>query len=475
MTNKIADAFLMCERRKEAETLIAKANRFAARNGYTIDRIYFKTSDTDPRLLDKVIDSLPLRNVRLIIFSEPDALGDDEMIRRERRINILKADAKFIFLKAGTEKSYALYWLNTIMNYNSYALDWEIRIGAAEKPVPHKITNGSKPYGYDSENGYYAINEEQAKDIRLIFDLYDSGLNASAIMEKLDESGSGHHFPVSSIMSILQNGHYAGTDRKKAGTVPAIIKNGQFLRVRARIEKNRKDGPAAYPFLLDNVYFMTGSTKIRMRPAGRNRNHGKPVYCGRTGDSLILADAEKLENAVTDRLCEDLSENLDAECEEVLTFAETKKVELLRYMEKTKKQKETLKSEFDAVFGTYAGMQAVRRGNIGKFDELKTALDEINRKLNNAQIMLELCSQNKNEIYDFFETMKQLPGMQRCEAGFFLNRLISKVLLSAGPDKSGITVECHYGGGREITFPDTQIFSIKPLEKPLKPADPQAE
>lgn len=460
MADRIADVYLACESREEAQPLIKRAQKYAEKNGYTIGGTYYCNKDTPPGLLDKVIASLPERKVGLLILSDRNALGNDEMIRRERRINIFKADTKIIYLKAGQKQSYELYWLNIIKDYNSYALDWKIRIGVMDRPSPHKITNGSRPYGYDSENGYYAVNEKQAEDVRFIFDLYDSGLNASAIAERLNKRENGHRFPVSSIMSILQNEHYAGTDRGEAGMVPAIISNGQFLRVKGRIEKNRKDGPAAYPFLFDNVYFTVGRTKIKLRPANRNGKHGKPVYCGNHNGSLLCADAGKLENSVINGLTEIIYKGVDAGCSKILSFTEVKKAEMLQYIEKTEKEKEILKSEFNTIFGVNPETQNITRESIAKFDELKAALDEINKKLHRAEIISELCSQNKNDICDFFMNMKRLPDMHPCEAKFFMNRLISEIRLN----ESGITVGFNYSEGKKIKFSDPQILSVKPLK-----------
>lgn len=461
MTNKIADAFLMCESREEAETLAAKAGRYAARNGYTIERIYVSRCGTDSRLLDRVIDSLAERKVRLLIFSDTEALGNDEMIKYERRSRILRAEARLVFLKSGAEKTFMFYWLNTVKDYNSYALEWKIRLGIMNRPAPHKITNGSKPYGYDSENGYYAVNEEQSEDVKRIFDLYDSGLNAAAIAEKLNENGREHRFPASSIMSILQNEHYKGTDKGQEGTVPAIIRNGQFLRVKGRIEKNRKDEPAAYLFLLDNVYFISGKTRIKLKAENRSGSRTKPVYCARYKDCLISADAEKTEKLITDRLYADIAENADAECKQIISFAQAKRTQTLGYIEEAEKQKEISESEFNTVFSADMQMQTLKKEHIRKFDELKTELDELNRKLNRAGIILELCSQDERDIYDFFGNMRRLPDMHRCEAAFFLKRLISRVNLN----ENGITVECNYGKGRELEFSDTHILSVKQLRQ----------
>lgn len=83
------------------------------------------------------------------------------------------------------------------------------------------FTFGNRVYGYYLENGTLAINENEAKVIRLIFDLYlNQGLGVRRILKHLESKGipspSGKTvWEKTSILRMLQNEKYEGTLKQK--------------------------------------------------------------------------------------------------------------------------------------------------------------------------------------------------------------------------------------------------------------------
>ncbi len=141
-------------------------------------------------------------------------------------------------------------------------------IGATRAAKKGKWMGGIVPYGYIKNNdGYLEINEEEAKTIKNIFDLYTidkmSGLSIAAYLNSsgiLSSCGKGNgkrtkgitgKWRSSSIQRILSSTTYKGThEYGKNGTrrrdtitrtVPAIITQKQWDEVQLQKEKNSLD------------------------------------------------------------------------------------------------------------------------------------------------------------------------------------------------------------------------------------------
>lgn len=76
------------------------------------------------------------------------------------------------------------------------------------------ITNG-KLWGYDQKDGELTVNEEEAKVVRRIFELYISGLGCRGIRKKLTDEGyltrNASEFGETTIKRMIRNEKYKGT------------------------------------------------------------------------------------------------------------------------------------------------------------------------------------------------------------------------------------------------------------------------
>ena len=83
------------------------------------------------------------------------------------------------------------------------------------------VVFGDKIFGYHLKQGKLAVNEDEAKTVRLIFDLYvNSGMGAIAISKEFENRGistcSGNmRWKASTILKILRNEKYIGTLKQK--------------------------------------------------------------------------------------------------------------------------------------------------------------------------------------------------------------------------------------------------------------------
>lgn len=104
------------------------------------------------------------------------------------------------------------------------------------------ITNG-KLWGYNQKEGELTINEEEAKVVRRVFELYISGLGCRGIRKKLTQEGyltrNSTEFAETTIKRMIKNEKYKGTvifnkqhkdfDTKKIIKNPP--KNGLYMKI----------------------------------------------------------------------------------------------------------------------------------------------------------------------------------------------------------------------------------------------------
>lgn len=81
--------------------------------------------------------------------------------------------------------------------------------GREKKRIIGGYCGGRAPYGYKVENSQLIIVDEQAKTVRNIFELHESGLSMRKISDKLNDLGiktaNGTNFNPSTIHTILSN------------------------------------------------------------------------------------------------------------------------------------------------------------------------------------------------------------------------------------------------------------------------------
>jgi len=87
---------------------------------------------------------------------------------------------------------------------------------------------GSSLFGYHLKNGKFTVNEDEAKTVRLIYELYLSGLGVQLISKEFENraipSPDGHaRWRAGFILSILKNEKYSGTLKQKKRVTPDYL------------------------------------------------------------------------------------------------------------------------------------------------------------------------------------------------------------------------------------------------------------
>ena len=90
------------------------------------------------------------------------------------------------------------------------------------------VVFGSSIFGYHLKDGKLSVNEDEAKIVRLIYDLYLSGLGASLVGKELENRGilapcGGMRWSRVSVMSILKNEKYNGTLKQRKRITPDYL------------------------------------------------------------------------------------------------------------------------------------------------------------------------------------------------------------------------------------------------------------
>lgn len=202
-----------------------------------------------------------------------------------------------------------------INEFYSANLSNEVMKGMKESAYKCLHVGGTPPLGYDVDKATrkYIINEEEAKTVRKIFEMYSEGSGYLQILSYINGMGyktkTGKCFGKNSLYSILHNEKYSGvyifnkkleksvqgtrnpTIKDKSewiimeGGVPAIVDKETFDKVQIKLQSNLKEGgkfKAKETYLLSSIVAcgecgsgMYGNTRF----AGRGKSKYSSYRC----------------------------------------------------------------------------------------------------------------------------------------------------------------------------------------------------
>ena len=299
------------QNQKEASIEIQQEhiNRFCKENRFTIvkeyvDRAQSATTDQRPSFQQMINDaSLGIFKAIVVYNSSRFARNIQDHLKYKAildsyGVRILSVQEGFD--ETTPEGSLLSHFMMSINEYYSKDLSRKIYLGCLESAKKGLHVGGPAPYGYTiTEDRKYAINEQEAEIIRIIFQKVDEGMTYNQIAKYLNNKGyrrrDGKPFSPY-FFDLLSNRKYIGeyiwnrSKRKDAfgnrvsrlykeeeeiiripGGMPQIVDDDLFFRVQAIIASRkgtrRKDGKGKY--LLTSIitcedcgYKMTGDTNI---------------------------------------------------------------------------------------------------------------------------------------------------------------------------------------------------------------------
>lgn len=153
------------------------------------------------------------------------------------------------------------------------------RSGRAEKGYFHG--GGTDPIGYDYVDGQLVVNEEEAAQVRQVYELYAAGVSVSEITRRMDgfstKHGGWHH--TSTVGNVLDNPLYSGTVRFDGVAAPGvhepIIPAALDANVKERRARVRRAVTVDTPYLLTGLIFCA---KCGARYFPNKRPNGRVVY-----------------------------------------------------------------------------------------------------------------------------------------------------------------------------------------------------
>lgn len=154
------------------------------------------------------------------------------------------------------------------------------RAGRAEDGYWHG--GGTDPIGYDYVDGELVINEEEAAQVRMVYDLFAAGYSVSEICRRMDgfQTKHGDWSHTSTVGNVLDNPLYAGTIHfdgvRGPGRHTPIISQELDKKVKARRSRLRRAEAAG-----DSAYLLTGMIYCDCcgaRYFPNKRPNGKVVY-----------------------------------------------------------------------------------------------------------------------------------------------------------------------------------------------------
>jgi len=318
------------EEEKTIETQLATIRDFAVLNGYNIVKEYIDDGWSGDMLarpqLDQLRQDAKSKIWEAVLMYDPDRLARrysyQELVMDELR----EAEIEVIFVttpapKNGEEK--ILHGVKGLFaEYERVKIAERFRLGKMRKVKEGHILLSEAPYGLtyipkkDKEHGYFEINEEEERVLKMIFNWVDSeGLTLRAVVKRLQElkikprKSKREVWSVSTLTHLLRNRTYIGeayygksyaivpekpfsTEKyrkiKKTSsrlrpeeewiTIPVAPTIGRdlFMRVQERLrmnfelsKRNRK-----------NEYLLAGKTwcVCGRRRTGEGPQHGKYLY-----------------------------------------------------------------------------------------------------------------------------------------------------------------------------------------------------
>jgi len=270
------------QREESVTAQIRACTEYAQKQGYSVVKVYTDearsaTTDDRPGFL-KMISDIKNKLVKpdVVLVHKLDRFArnryDSAFYKRELRRCSVRLESVVEHLDDSPESIILESVLEGMAEYYSRNLAREVMKGMKETALQGRHTGGRPPLGYDVDSeGKYVINEEEARAVRLIFEMYNQGHKYNEIIATLNQRGYktklGRPFGKNSLHDILRNKKYTGvyvfnrSAPKQSGKrnhhlnkrqdeiieilggMPAIIDEGLFWKVQEKMDKNRL-GPA---------------------------------------------------------------------------------------------------------------------------------------------------------------------------------------------------------------------------------------
>ena len=310
------------QREESIDAQIRAIEEFAKNNDIQIVKVYTDeaksaTTDDRPQFL-KLMKESEFNLFDAVIVHKLDRFArnryDSAFYKKKLKDNNVKLVSVLEHLDNSPESIILESVLEGMAEYYSVNLSREVMKGMKETALQCKHNGGLPPLGYDvAPDKTYIINENEAKTVKLIYELYSSGVGYNLILDKLNQLGcktkNGKNFGKNSLYTILTNEKYNGVyvfnkSSKKVngkrnshkhksneeiikidGGMPQIIDDDLWNKVKNKMDNNKRArgaNTATTIYLLSGLIYcgkcgaaMTGNRRY----AGRNKTLYETYEC----------------------------------------------------------------------------------------------------------------------------------------------------------------------------------------------------
>lgn len=292
--------FSSSNQREESITAQLRAiDDWASKNGHIIvknyiDEAFSARTDNRPQFQQMIEDSKKATWDGIVIHKlDRFARNRYDSATYKRK---LKLNGKILFsvtenLDDSPESIIMESVLEGMAEYYSANLAREVKKGLKENALNCLHNGGIPPLGYNVKNKKYVINEEEAKIVKLIFQLCKNGHSYREIAHELNSRGYktklNKDFAQNSIHDILKNEKYIGTYTFGYGSKAKVRDNPRNDMI--KIENGM-------PAIIDKATFYCIQEKLKGRKKMSGSKRAKQVYilsglikCGKCNNSYVGA------------------------------------------------------------------------------------------------------------------------------------------------------------------------------------------
>lgn len=278
--------------------------------------------------------------------------------------------------------------LLTLNENESKELSKRIRWGMKESMLKGAIRANGAVYGYnfDKNTKEYKINEQEAYNIKTIFELYAEGVGTRTIVKRISEMGiktkKGYKFNVSSIRTLLKNTWYIGK------VIRNRWDNGDVFNKRTNAREKDESEWIVYDNAVTRIVSDELFNKCQDIMKSRVTSDGKGVYVG------LTPYAGKI-------LCQKCGENYSSRGKSLGYFnCRTKQRKGIEECSNPNVTNEALDTAVDMYCNGkyYEYLQSVKYGYYNILDEIKLKIVERYDTDNNEEILALNNELKDNEV-----------------------------------------------------------------------------
>ena len=354
------------------EGQIEICKKYAEQNGYNIINEYADRAcsgkNFDRPQFQKMICDSKSNEFQVILLYKLDRFGRNKeetcifrSLLKKRNIKVLSATEN---IPEGSLGVFIEGILDTVNEFYSYILAENVKRGMNQNAERCNSNGGSIPFGYKTIDKKYIADEETAKYVPKIFEMYRDGTMIKDIIDYLSDLGvknsRGNKFVYNSINSILKNRKYMGIycfdGYEVPDAIPRLISDELFYDVQKKMEKNkhnRAHNKAKEEYLLTSKLFC-GHCKSKMVGTSAKSHTGK-VYryyvCNKKEDSNCCkkkVSKRNIENYVVEKCKEVLTDkNIKLIAKELLKLnnSETENIKLISLKKELSKLNKEMKNQ----------------------------------------------------------------------------------------------------------------------------------